>query len=88
MHSISFFFFVLLFLLFLFLFMFCLFLFLFLERKYQPRMKKKKKKNEIMFRNMIKVDSNNDNNTIRNFSMFYFIQGSDRSLTRMSSSFH
>lgn len=41
-------------------------------------MKKKKKKNEIMFRNMIKVDSNNDNNTIRNFSMFYFIQGSDQ----------
>ena len=78
MHSISFFFFVLLFLLFLFLFMFCLFLFLFLERKYQPRMKKKTKKNEIMFRNMIKVDSNNDNNTIRNFSMFYFIQGSDQ----------
>ena len=79
MHSISFFFFVLLFLLFLFLFMFCLSLFLFLERKYQPRMKKKKtKKNEIMFRNMIKVDSNNDNNTIRNFSMFYFIQGSDQ----------
>ena len=58
--------------------MFCLFLFLFLERKYQPRMKKKTKKNEIMFRNMIKVDSNNDNNTIRNFSMFYFIQGSDQ----------
>ena len=61
--------------------MFCLFLFLFLERKYQPLMKKKKKKkkkNEIMFRNMIKVDSNNDNNTIRNFSMFYFIQGSDQ----------
>lgn len=77
MHSISFFFFVLLFLLFLFLFMFCLFLSLFLERKYQPRMKKKTK-NEIMFRNMIKVDSNNDNNTIRNFSMFYFIQGSDQ----------
>lgn len=72
MHSISFFFFVLLFLLF-------SFLFLFLESKYQPRMKKKdKKKNEIMFRNMIKVDSNNDNNTIRNFSMFYFIQGSDQ----------
>ena len=42
-------------------------------------MKKKNKKNEIMFRNMIKVDSNNDNNAIRNFSMFYFIQGSDQS---------
>ena len=28
---------------------------------------------------MIKVDSNNDNNAIRNFSMFYFIQGSDQS---------
>ena len=27
---------------------------------------------------MIKVDSNNDNNTIRNFSMFYFIQVSDQ----------
>ena len=78
MYSISFFFFVLFFLLFLFLFLFCLFLFLFLESKYQPLMKKKNKKNEIMFRNMIKVDSNNDNNTICNFSMFYFIQGSDQ----------
>lgn len=33
----------------------------------------------MMFRNMIKVDTkNNDNNTIRNFSMFYFIQGSNQ----------
>ena len=31
-----------------------------------------------MFRNMIKVESNNDNNTKRNFSMCYFIQGSDQ----------
>ena len=31
-----------------------------------------------MFRNIIKVYINNDNNTIRNFSMFYFIQVSDQ----------